>query len=370
MNAKQLSTLQYWRASLPDSALGKGKFRQDDLKDNTKLSRASLRAGQLNSDEIENVFRGVDKAIKSTRVRIWPLVASRRFVHGAVRGDGAPDTVAPIITEAMVDRHGTIYPERSTIARDILAPLPEGEFSLGSIDDLDKFLTECPPPQRTDLKSWTDYLNYQEKLVEIVIGGWPKDDPEYDIRDAAIIENSEQASATIRQNLNLYDKLLKEQPETPLLSQLIEPSQSKHVSDGSIESEFKRWLGHSNPHFPLAEHQRQVLAWLDHAEDGEVLAVNGPPGTGKTTMLLSAVASLWVRATLAEAEAPIIVAASSNNQAVTNIIDAFGKDLSAGEGPFAGRWIPDVKSFGMFLPSKSRKATPMSVIRQRTFKQK
>ncbi len=97
------------------------------------------------------------------------------------------------------------------------------------------------------------------------------------------------------------------------------------------------------------------MAWLDATAPGEVIAVNGPPGTGKTTMLLSAVAGLWVRAALRGEDPPVIVAASSNNQAVTNIIDAFGKDFANGQGPFAGRWLPEVESFGVFLASYSRR---------------
>jgi KaiC/GvpD/RAD55 family RecA-like ATPase len=81
---------------------------------------------------------------------------------------------------------------------------------------------------------------------------------------------------------------------------------------------------------------------LTVAEDGEILAVNGPPGTGKTTLLLSVIATEWAKAALEAGEPPMIVAASTNNQAVTNIIDAFGKDLARGRGPFAGRWLPDL----------------------------
>ena len=40
---------------------------------------------------------------------------------------------------------------------------------------------------------------------------------------------------------------------------------------------------------------------------------------------------------------------------MTNIIDAFGKDFARREGPFAGRWLPDITSFGIFIPSHSRK---------------
>ena len=66
------------------------------------------------------------------------------------------------------------------------------------------------------------------------------------------------------------------------------------------------------------------------------------------------VASLWAKAALDRDDAPIIFAASTNNQAVTNIIDAFGADFSKGEGPFAGRWLPDLASFASYFPARSR----------------
>jgi len=116
-----------------------------------------------------------------------------------------------------------------------------------------------------------------------------------------------------------------------LLSQVAQPRKSTAVPDPEIEREFGRRLGHSNPNFPPSEHQRQVLTYLDLSIPGDVFAVNGPPGTGSTTMLLSAGASVWIRAALKGEDAPIIVAASTNNQAVTNKVDAFGKDFARGE---------------------------------------
>jgi KaiC/GvpD/RAD55 family RecA-like ATPase len=118
---------------------------------------------------------------------------------------------------------------------------------------------------------------------------------------------------------------------------------------------FAARLGHSNPHYALADAQRNALTHLLAAQHGEVVTVNGPPGTGKTTLLLSVVASLWAKAALDRGDAPIIFASSTNNQAVTNIIDAFGTDFSKGEGPFAGRWLPGLASFASYFPARSRK---------------
>ncbi|EGN5818101.1 DNA helicase, partial [Escherichia coli] len=61
-------------------------------------------------------------------------------------------------------------------------------------------------------------------------------------------------------------------------------------------------------------------------------------------------------AALEKSEPPVIIATSTNNQAVTNIIEAFGKDFSQGTGAMAGRWLPELKSFGAYFPSSTRKA--------------
>ena len=85
--------------------------------------------------------------------------------------------------------------------------------------------------------------------------------------------------------------------------------------------------------------------------DGDLLAVSGPPGTGKTTLLQSVVADLVVDSALNQTEPPVIVAASSNNQAVTNIIDSFSNIEKIGLSNLEERWIDGVKSFATYMPS-------------------
>jgi hypothetical protein len=348
------NVLRYWRTSLADGALGEGKFTQADRKRFVDVPGEALKTGVLPSEVVERVFRGQASA-KAMGIRFWPLVMARKSSHGAARAGGLPEIVAPVVTEATVDRGGRITPTRNALARDLLTPLPSGEFAIGSVDALDSFLTESPLPDMAGEGAWQEYLGHCRKMVDAVSQGWPRGDADYQPIGLGFLELAEDANATVRGILDLYDKLLAEKPAAPLLGQIAQPKKATGGLDHGIEREFARRLGHSNASFPLAEHQRQVLAWLDASSPGEVIAVNGPPGTGKTTMLLSAVAGLWVRAALSGDDPPVIVAASSNNQAVTNIIDAFGKDFGKGEGPFAGRWLPEVESFGMFLASYSRR---------------
>lgn len=347
-------TLNYWRTSLADGALGEGKFTQSDRKRFVEIPASALKSGLLPKEVLDRVFRDQTSA-KAVAVRFWPLVTARKLSHGVAQAGGLPEFVAPVVTEATVDRDGQITPLRNALARDLLSPLPSGEFAIGSVGDLDAFLTETPLPDMSSDDAWENYLGHCRKMVDAVSQGWPRGDVDYQPIGYGFLELAEDANATVRGILDLYDKLLAEQPDTPLLKQVAQPEGTAADPDHRIEQEFSRRLGHSNPNFPLAQQQRQVLAWLDASAPGEVIAVNGPPGTGKTTMLLSAVAGLWVRAALRGEDPPVIVAASSNNQAVTNIIDAFGKDFHRGAGPFAGRWLPEVESFGMFLASHSRR---------------
>jgi KaiC/GvpD/RAD55 family RecA-like ATPase len=348
------AVLRYWRTSLADGVLGEGKFTKGDRKRFVDVPGEALKTGVLPRDVVDRVFQAQASA-KTMGIRFWPLVMARKASHGVARAGVLPEIVAPVVTEATVDRAGRITPTRNAVARDLLNPLPAGEFAIGSVDALDSFLTESPLPEINGDNAWQEYLGHCRKMVDAVSQGWPRGDVDYLPIGSGFLELAEDANATVRGILDLYDKLLVEKFDVPLLSQIAKPRTFAEGVDHRIVQEFARRIGHSNPNFPLAEHQRQVLAWLDASSPGEVIAVNGPPGTGKTTMLLSAVAGLWVRAALHGDEPPVIVAASSNNQAVTNIIDAFGKDFGRGEGPFAGRWLPEIESFGMFLASHSRR---------------
>lgn len=145
----------------------------------------------------------------------------------------------------------------------------------------------------------------------------------------------------------------------PLLrSMLISPNSGKTLVKSSVGQNIAAHLGQMKNDYPLADAQRDAVHSLSTLETGKVLAVSGPPGTGKTTMLQSIVADLLVRTTLngkklfKSDSAPLILATSANNKAITNIIDAFSssnKDVT--ESALDTRWICyDADGIEKFVP--------------------
>lgn len=121
--------------------------------------------------------------------------------------------------------------------------------------------------------------------------------------------------------------------------------------------------------YPLDPSQRISLSLFKKIDNGNVLAVNGPPGTGKTSLLRAVIADEWIRPLVSTEEnpdCPIIIACAATNQAVTNIISSFdsvpGPQLRDKNGErtenevcIESRWIPHLVSYGWYQPASVNK---------------
>lgn len=156
--------------------------------------------------------------------------------------------------------------------------------------------------------------------------------------------------------------------ELPLLeSMLLDRRGKKTLVKHSLGTKIKEHAGQMKNEYPLANAQRDAVHSFYDLKDGEVLAVSGPPGTGKTTMLQSIVADMLVRTTLIaksnpeSISSPLILATSANNKAITNIIDAFSSpDDDTSNVRMDSRWLcydaDGVEKFvpmAAYLPSNS-----------------
>lgn len=366
----------YWRNALADAESGKGAFERKDADKFTQWSDIS--SGRLNSEIVQAYFMGEQDSVKIVEVLLRPKAWLRLLKHGKERTAGAPGVVTPLVTSAQLNREGLLFPvAQTTIPRDLLEPLPSGTFSIGEMEQYDRYKTthdsytfgedeeedrsEETEEQREDRHAkhqhqWQKYLKDIKALLNEVAGEWSDTHEQYEPAGYGYVIKAGQANGASFHILPLYDHLVMCKKEVPLLSRFAATNTPPLKPLLAANAKFTQRLGHSGDAFPLAAAQRDALSHYLTQQPGDILAVNGPPGTGKTTLLLSIIATEWVKAALNKAEPPVVVATSTNNQAVTNIIEAFGKDFSTGSGAMAGRWLPDLHSYGAYFPSQTRQA--------------
>jgi hypothetical protein len=380
MENSSLAYAKYWRNSLADAELGKGGLKKDELLQFKKRPIDELENGIVHKDLVDEFFKDEDKNTEVIEVTLRPRLCIYRLEHGKKREWAVPELLTPVVSQSLLDRSGRLYPtEKTLVPRDLLEPLDRDSFSIGMLEELDRFLTEHSAPhfdpanikavdgEKHYAEFWGEYTTYWQKMINNVASQWSTPADHFETDPYWYIVKNNNITGASRHILALYDNLHGSNPAITLFDRYanettIEPEACLQANTG-----FSTRLGHASDRFPLADAQRDALAHLLVAQKGEVLGVNGPPGTGKTTMLLSVVASLWAKAALEGGNPPVICAASTNNQAVTNIIDAFGKDFSVGIGIFAGRWIPGISSFGSYFPSAAREKALAGKYQTRAF---
>ncbi|WP_083788667.1 AAA domain-containing protein [Paraburkholderia atlantica] len=191
------------------------------------------------------------------------------------------------------------------------------------------------------------------------------------------------ASGTTRNVVNAFRQVLAdpgylEGPKLGLFRQIAGTKETSRISYEPTEEaanigHILRYAGHMDTFkdgkrkaFPLDPAQRDALIALTTTKYGDLLAVNGPPGTGKTSLLRAVIASMWLEPLLGEEawpESPLILACAATNQAVTNIISSFdetpGPSLFNEDGTMAdgvdvwenSRWLPNLTSYGWYAPA-------------------
>lgn len=363
--------LRYWRNSLADAESGRGVLTKNALGQTDYLERTVYRDGRLPSDHpvLRQLFNEEDVSNQIVRVALRPAVYKVLQEHGAEKRALYPDIITPLICGLWVARDGRLIPaEPPVIPRDLLAPQADDRFTLNDVAEQDRFLSKSEPRVWSESEAlalledsaleahgecWQPYYELSQKLFDTLC---PKDllkEVFVSANEARISKVDDQLGAATH-IIKLYDWLSTAEQTLPLLENYaLSTIESYQPCTEPLPGMMHR-LGHANTQYPLAIAQRDALAQVMAMEDGEVLAVNGPPGTGKTTFVLSAVASLWVKAALDDAEPPLIVAASTNNQAVTNVLEAFAKEFEETSDAFGGRWLPDIESYGGYYCARSR----------------
>lgn len=220
-------------------------------------------------------------------------------------------------------------------------------------------LKDAPPVICGD-ESWSQYMDEVDRHFEIrsgkgILGSLTLKD-EHGNDHQLHIEKDKAETIVLKDNTVFASmhlvKLLAEiegeiHKRLPLFEKMVFGSTKKKITHSHRPGEkMEGHLGQMKDGFPLAMAQRGVIHALDTMKEGDVLAVSGPPGTGKTTMLQSVVADMLVKKTIRAMKgnpnesSPLILACSANNKAITNIIDAFRDDeADTGVVDIFHRWL-------------------------------
>lgn len=370
--------LRYWKKSLLDSMktevdLTKSAYVIEIEDFNIKFTQVLL------TDQVKELIDKEEKRINAKRniksrenknwlpldsvqVLISPFQLSALPEHGVFTRDKKP--FFPFWYYATLTRSGELkVPENTTpiIARKYLTPIAseQVEYTLSSVEAVD----QASPVGKEQFENYVDYIHYILDFFKTIAD---QDLYRYQtdffktLHIAHITVPEEEIGATIN-IINLYDKLLHVPELPPLLSEFIcleNPNTQHPLLTHKWLSVNVRHLGQMHSNFPLSFSQRKGLYTLLDGRD-RIFALNGPPGTGKTTFLQSIVANEIVNSALQNKDCPhIIVACSANNQAVTNIIDSFtqgGNDKNI-------RWLPDVKGYATYLPAATKSAEELTGI--------
>lgn len=291
-------------------------------------------------------------------VTIAPIVARSRHSHGRARH--ARKDIYPLLIPAQLADDGGLAPHYEEgvalpwLPRALLEPT-SSHLVLGDVQALDDFLTRTPFRAKAGSEAeWPIVWDFAWKLFRAVAGKeWRQFFAEagYDVTDEALVVVDDQLRGVGQNILRVYDLLRTTRTIPPLLAAYLEPYPPAPAAPLSLEqwrSPAMRHLGSFQKQFPLSPSQREALYHFLQLEEHTVLAVSGPPGTGKTTLLHSVIASLMVEAALAGKQPPVIVVSSTNNQAVTNVLDSLHHVAGV------ERWI-DVPGFGLYLTNNPQK---------------
>ncbi len=243
------------------------------------------------------------------------------------------------------------------VPREYLSPIGNElhDYVFSTVDEID----QAAALRREPIDQWATYIKYIEQvftqLTEQSLSSY-QTDGHLVVKETTIVVPDKEVGAAIA-IVDLYKHLLEEASTPPLLHQFVSLEQKQPNREPIGVNQFMDahigHLGQMGNSFPLSISQRKSLYTFLSSSDSRVFAVNGPPGTGKTTLLQSIVANEVVLAAIKGEEAPLILACSANNQAVTNINESFVK-ADSNLGSLKDRWLPNFSGYASYLPANDK----------------
>ena len=236
------------------------------------------------------------------------------------------------------------YP--ATINRNLLQPSHNDDVVIGDYDDYVKILQE----KEYAVNSWEEQINYIadifKKLSNQNLLNWVPDG--YSLRNGFIqLCVPQNDSKTIILN---FCKSIRKHGNYSLTYKNLNKKKEKQSSANNFNKieYLDCYLGHMSS-MPLNIKQRDAVIATMLLKTHDLQAINGPPGTGKTTLIKSIVASKIVHSALNKQLPHLIFVSSAINQAITNVIDSFCEEEK--QSIVNQRWIYNINSYAIYEAS-------------------
>jgi energy-coupling factor transporter ATP-binding protein EcfA2 len=374
MSSKTKEITKYFRSAVAAQSNMSIDFKKDDYQ--IILPQEVLR-GELNLTTCEAIFADSNKDAddsesktnKKTDLHVIICAKAIKTLYSANTKiqDEIEELTGVFYIPAILNRTGKLAfndgdKNLPWFPREYLQPMVDPKLAIGYEDTVDTFVSDHVD-QVEKIASWSDYAAFfqdyyeavsESKFEQTTIRNMDRQEAQFELEDHMYVFRDNTVMSTYHilklynhlqdndQTAALYETFVSMNPETTV------PLVQNDVNTMQVH------CGQMGGGYPLSPSQREVMNHFNAMKDGEILAVNGPPGTGKTTLLQSIVADMYVKRAINQEKAPLIVASSTNNQAVTNIIDSFGKIETAGIANLEERWIEGVNSFAVYFPSGSK----------------
>lgn len=353
--------IQYWQKNIIES--GFLDINEDYIKTFAEITRKEMMEGKIEDLSIRRNITGDTKNVficpelytkrnrklnEKAKYSIWLMIPAEITYDGIIR---AKD-------------------ERPFIPRKYLNP-SKHPFTICDVDQVNQYWSKHPFQKE---QSWESVLNESERFFKRALDHsifhfyhYKKIDDRVLILDGTSPPND----SSIYNIKAFYENMLKKSrykhvlnPLAQRFAQVNEFTEDKHLPDSITYS--VNHLGQMSTTYGLTASQREALHHFLALKDGELLSIEGPPGTGKTTLLQSVIASLWVDSAYQKRDTPaIILASGATNLSITNILDMFKKvsipsDLSNHSlfdrmEQLTERWIPKVNSLGTYCAAESKR---------------
>lgn len=338
--------IKYWRNSLIDYSR-----MSIDVKD------IENQAVEIEFNEIASGFKEeyikelLNKKEDSTLIMVTPFIVKRKTTHGLKK----QSKYCPFWIPLTLYRDGKLTPPSATslypwFIREVISPNMADETpNITESERIDKILDKYDFKECDDINSYLDIaLQFFKEVTGVDF---------YEFKEENFVTQNRAFAIKCNNSINMlksliegYDYLLDSDYATSLIRRVAKgDSESlkkiKNEKDLYLEGHH---IGQMSSEFPLSKTQRSSCSLYFNKKDcGEILAVNGPPGTGKTTLLQTVLANTIVEPVLyGKEQMPLTIATSTNNQAITNILDSF-------YGVGCDRWLPEINSLGLYFVSSS-----------------